>query len=150
MFLLRNPILQNIPKTNFRKNYFMDFSIVKYIKGDKIFIEGENAKTIYFIKNGEFKLTMKKNITEINGLIKYFGGRIKKERHETNLLKDNQKLQKYYDENFITNLGSVKDNDTLGLKDCILNDQYIFSAECVSTSGEIFVIQSQVIIYKFY
>ena len=31
-------------------------------------------ENVYFLKNGEFELTMKKNFKEINELIKYLGG----------------------------------------------------------------------------
>ena len=43
-------------------------------------------------------------------------------------------------------LGIIKDNETLGLEDCVYNGKYFISAECTSLTGEIFQVQSEVII----
>jgi len=124
----------------------MDYHLFKYIRGDKVIIEGNPATTVFLIKNGSYRITMKKKLLEVNDLLRHFGGKIKHNRKEKNLLKDSDKFKKFMNERNPYSLGIIKDNETLGLEDCVYNGKYFISAECTSLTGEIFQVQSEVII----
>jgi hypothetical protein len=54
---------------------------------DKIIIEESDPKSIFFIKSGEFQITLNKSISEIDEYLKSFGIEIKKEDYYQDLMK---------------------------------------------------------------
>ena len=70
-FLWKNYFFGNIIRNNFEKFYFRLFETVIYNRNYNIFLENNKVDYIYFIKEGEIKLTSNRSILENHMLIKF-------------------------------------------------------------------------------
>jgi CRP-like cAMP-binding protein len=134
--ILNSPLFNcSIANDNFERNYYINFVNKKYHKGQYIFKEGEKPRNLYFVKEGEFEIVMKKSIAEMNEIIRELGGTIQ-EREERYLNKNNSEFRKIFNQKYIIRLSLVKDKEILGLSDMILNDQFNCSVVCLSPEAE--------------
>lgn len=96
--LLNNQIFTEFSINYFRKNYFSFFVEMRYDIYEKIVTEGSLSENIYFIKNGQFELSFKKSLIEINEYIKFLGGNIQNEENELERMNESPKFNKYMNE----------------------------------------------------
>jgi len=82
LFLIENPLLHGIFKSTFEKNYYYYFKQLHPKSGERLFSEGSSIDCLYFIKEGEFQISIDKNLLELNTLIKQLGGEITNENNE--------------------------------------------------------------------
>lgn len=68
-------------------NYYNLFVKTKVSIHDKLITEDTLPKSIFFIKSGEFQITLNKSIIEIDEYLKSFGIEIKKEEYYQDLMK---------------------------------------------------------------
>ena len=121
---------------------FFNFFIQKHVKkGEKLIIQNEPFKYIYFIKEGEFELNSNINFNEIYQII------LEKRNIKLNLKKiPNPNLKEFL------KICIIKNNDIIGLNDIIYNKNIVFvNAICVSKTGTLFQIEKKYldnIIYK--
>ena len=69
-FLWKNYFFKSIFKSTFEKFYFRLFETIIYQRGQNIFFENDKVDYIYFIKEGEIKLTSNRCVLENHVLIK--------------------------------------------------------------------------------
>ncbi len=86
-FLLSNSIFSDSNKSEFMNNNYNLFVKSKVSIHDKIISEDTVPKSIFFIKSGEFQITLNKSIIEIDEYLKSFGIEIKKEEYYQDLMK---------------------------------------------------------------
>ncbi len=113
---------------------FFNFFILKHVKkGDKLIIQNEPFKYIYFIKEGEFELNSNINFNEIYQII------LEKRNIKLNLKKiPNPNLKEFL------KICIIKNNDIIGLNDIIYNKNIVFvNAICVSKTGTLFQIEKK-------
>ena len=60
--------------TLFYNKYFNLFVFMKFEPGDYIMSENEEAKYLYILKKGEYEISFKKSVGELNETIKKMGG----------------------------------------------------------------------------
>jgi CRP-like cAMP-binding protein len=125
---------------NFEKGYYTNFVSKKFHQGLYVFKEAEKPKFLYFIKEGEFEIVMKKSIAELNLIIQELGGHIE-ERQERYLTTNNPEFRKLFNEKVVIRLAIIKDKEILGLSDMILNDKFNCSVICQSLEGEAIILE---------
>ena len=76
-FLSKNYLFDKIPPKKFVKRYFPKFVLETYNKGDVLFNETDIVDYVYFIKEGNVKLTTSKSILEMEMLINEINKKIK-------------------------------------------------------------------------
>ncbi len=74
MNLLNCPVFRNYNKITFFREIYFTLNKRFVSRNELIFREGEVLKNIIFLNEGEYVLRVKKNIFEINNLIKKLGG----------------------------------------------------------------------------
>lgn len=68
-FLMQNYFFQSIKRIRFEKNYYSNFELIEYHKGDYLMHENKGIEYVYFLRKGELELTTKKNVFESFSLI---------------------------------------------------------------------------------
>ncbi len=108
-------------------------------------VEGDDIEQIFFIKNGEFNVTIRKNLVQINTLIVYFGGTIhdKAEEEEEKMETDNI-FKRFTLEKRVSNLSIQQQRDIIGLDDYIYEGKYAFTVENKLNRSEYWSIQKRV------
>jgi CRP-like cAMP-binding protein len=109
--ILSSPIFDSLSentKKYFQKFYASLFSIKKVDKGDYVIREGENITNFYFIRSGNFEMTINKNILDLNELIKYFGGSIEDDKTQYELLYENIKYYQFVKEKKLMKVKLIK------------------------------------------
>ena len=86
LFLINCQLFKNCCNyENFERQYFNMFANKKINRGMKLIKAGQSALSLYFIKSGEFEVTMKKNIPEINNILYSLGIKVD-DRDEKHLI----------------------------------------------------------------
>ena len=80
--LLNSPIFKNQGQIPFFKEIYFNLDRHFVVRSELIFKEGEEMKNIIILNEGEYILKIKKNLMEINDLIKKLGGSIQNEYNE--------------------------------------------------------------------
>ena len=127
-------------------NYFVNFFQKKIFHlNDKLFIEGtKNKNKIYFICEGEFIIKCKKNFNELNNILNDLGINELDENdsidnNQVNLNEEN--FEKFQNKKNNINLKILKNNELIGLdEDCVLNNKYLFTVECISLKSKVYEI----------
>jgi CRP-like cAMP-binding protein len=73
-FLCNMTCFCTFSKAVFKKKYLNLFVLTQTKRGAKIFTQGELADNVFFIKDGEYEVRIKKSLCEINDMIKDYGG----------------------------------------------------------------------------
>jgi hypothetical protein len=76
-FLFSSSIFNGVDKHDLFKKYYNYFSYCKIEQNKTVFIENTHSYNVFFIKSGEFLLSLKKNMNELDELILFYGGREK-------------------------------------------------------------------------
>ena len=158
-FLMNNFFFRSIKKNVFEKYYLNIFEFENYQSGQKICLENETVKYLYFIKKGRVRLSYTKSILEIHSLINIIKEQIKQKQFEEK--KDNgnpiinflEKNQKYY--NLKGDVNSIKselnyrqerslmiyqENQCLGFESYYYGLKYLYTAFAESDKVEIYKI----------
>ena len=164
-FFINNFFFRSIKKNVFERYYLNFFELENYQSGQKICVENDSVKYIYFIKKGNVKLSYKKSILEIHSLINIIKERIKQKRFEENnngnnnnddnneneILKFLENNQNYY--NLIGNIDKIKteinnkqernimiysENQCIGYESYYYGLKYLYTAKAASDSVEIY------------
>ncbi len=143
-FLLSLPIFKGCNNYFFKKKFSSFFTKRLVYSHEELFKENEEVQNqiIYFIRDGEFILTCYKNIYEINKLfidLKY-NDFVDPEDEDDCLDKQFDDYIRFKKKKNLYKIQYFKENDVIGLNDCILNNKYIYSATCTSSTAIVYEI----------
>jgi CRP-like cAMP-binding protein len=146
-FIISQQIFSNCNRHVFLKSYY-NFLVLKKVNWkEKIALEGGNADKIFILKEGEFEISMKKSNLQINDILKDYNGGFEShitEEEREEYWSDGIKFHKLMSEKKFTKLSILKNSEVLGLKDFVMDGKYLFTIECLSTSGEVYEIKNEV------
>ena len=142
-FLWKNYFFKNIFKSTFEKFYFRLFETVIYQRGQNIFFENDNVDYIYFIKEGEIKLTSNRCILENHVLIKLIEKKINiKDKYPNDInsitnyqlfdIRDSLKIRKEFQ------IFMVYTNDSLGIESVQYGLNYLYNAIVYSKKAKLY------------
>ena len=142
-FLLKNYFFKSIIKSTFDKFYFRLFETVIYQRGQNIFFENEKVDYIYFIKEGEIKLTSNRSVLENHVLIKLIEKKINiKEKYPNDInsitnfplydIKNSLKVRKEFQ------IFMVYNNDSLGIESVQFALNYLYNAIVFSKKAKLY------------
>jgi len=139
-FIMNTQIFINVNKILFNKYYQQNFVSRRYTRGNKLIKEGDRMSNIFFLKSGEYELTINLNLLELSKVIIGLGGLIsfEQERQVEDLMSNNNTFKKFMHEKRLFKILILKENDIAGLPDIILDNKYICTLECLSNKGEVF------------
>ena len=153
-FLWKNYFFKNIFKSTFEKFYFRLFETVIYQRGQNIFFENDNVDYIYFIKEGEIKLTSNRCILENPVLIKLIEKKINiKDRYPNDInsitnyqlfdIRDSLKIRKEFQ------IFMVYTNDSLGIESVQYGLNYLYNAIVYSKKAKLYRINIEELLKIF-
>jgi len=100
--ILNHKMFESMPYGVFKKKYFNMFVHLGTSINESIFKENNPADNVYFIRLGEFELSMKKSFNEINQLIKHFGGEPKYVKLDIINEEDKHRINRFFNEKKLT------------------------------------------------
>ena len=158
-FFINNFFFRSIKKYIFEKYYLNIFEQENYQSGQKICVENETVKYLYFIKKGRVKLSYNKSIIEIHSLINIIREQIKAKKFDDNsnnedkILKFSEKFHNYYKmsgdiESIKSELNNkqernimiYQENQCLGYESYYYGLKYLYTAKAVSDNVEVYKI----------
>ena len=153
-FLWKNYFFKNIFKSTFEKFYFRLFETVIYQRGQNIFFENDNVDYIYFIKEGEIKLTSNRCILENHVLIKLIEKKINiKDKYPNDInsitnyqlfdIRDSLKIRKEFQ------IFMVYTNDSLGIESVQYGLNYLYNAIVYSKKAKLYRINIEELLKIF-
>ena len=83
-FILKRPVVEGVDKAYFIRKYYTYFVKIPIKKHEKIIIEGQPQDFLYFIRNGEYEITMRKSLIEIKKILEFIKGKSKDNDKELN------------------------------------------------------------------
>ena len=151
-YLLYNPLFADTNNKNLIRTYSVCFKEKNIKEGEIIVRENEELNEsniyLYFIIKGEFQAYCKKNIFQIDEVIKLLG-------REDNIIETFPKElkglidTKYYNEiaNKILNLklNFLTKNDIIGLSETFLKDKYFNSIICTNPDTKVFCVDMRIV-----
>lgn len=83
-FLSRLLVFEVFSRTTYPilKVYNEHFAMKNCILGNKIFEENKESENVYFIEKGEFRVTMRKSIKELDKILKFYNEKVEIQRYE--------------------------------------------------------------------
>jgi CRP-like cAMP-binding protein len=153
-FLSTIKVFQRMNKAIFQRHNFYLFSRTHLVRGDKIIIEGNEPEYIYFIKEGDYELSINKSIIDMTNTIEFLSGKktdIFEYFHLSGnyiLILENPEYSKFMHTKKFNKLVIIKDKDVVGLDDCLCKGKYIYTVELISSKGEVFKIKRNVFIFN--
>jgi CRP-like cAMP-binding protein len=159
IFIQGFKLFSHIPICIFGKRYFNNFIFTRIQKGAKIIEEGIRDENLYVIKEGIYEVSMKGSLNDLNLLRDVFEEklyklkqqnykpssiqRIKENNYYYNLMKDNPQFETEFYKTKKIIIGEITSPDLVGLSDYkSLKHKCIFTIECKSARGELFVLNS--------
>ncbi len=144
-FLLNANIFRNCNVNLFTKSFSGFFSKRLLYSHEELFREGEEPKKnqiIYFIRDGEFSSTCNKSIYEINKIFidLNYNDLVDPEDEDDCLDKENDKYIKFKKKKNLIKIQYFKENDIVGMNDCICNGKYIYTITCTSPTATVYEI----------
>ena len=141
-FIFKFKLFSEISFFLFSHNYWNYFTNKQIASGDYLFKQGKERDEIYFLQEGEFKITAYQlTHKKVNLIISQLG---------------NFKLEKidYFDigKEIDVPLTYAKKGDILGMGDLLYNNKYFCSALCISKKASFFAININMLqnIFKYY
>lgn len=143
-FLLQMEIFKNCNKNLFMKNFCNFFTKKILHSQDTLFEEGadsESGRIIYMIRDGEISTFCRKSIDDVHYLMNILGysSLLQTEDSEDDFVNDDD-FKKYCSKKNIIRLQILKENDILGLNDCVVNGRFAYSAVCSSSQATVYEI----------
>ena len=144
-FLLNANIFRNCNINLFTKSFSNFFSKRLLYSHEELFREGDEPKKnqiIYFIRDGEFSSTCNKSIYEINKIFidLNYKNLVDPEDEDDCLDKENDKYIKFKKKKNLIKIQYFKENDIVGMNDCICNGKYIYTITCTSPTATVYEI----------
>ena len=97
-FLRENQIFKNFEKETFLKKYYSFFILENVPRYDYLIMENKTPSNIFFIKNGEYEITLRKSLNEINELLKDYWGKEVSDKDEKEKMNRNDNFAKFMNE----------------------------------------------------
>ena len=163
-FILSLDIFNNMSYFNLNKKYYNDFVLENYEKGHKILEQFNDINNIYIIKEGDFDITSKMSLNDINLTIKQYLSKIENkniikyisENIQNPIRKEISDLKTYFGDKksfqFLNKIHLIKfytlsSHEIIGLDDFINphNNKCYFDCFCSSIKSEVLKIS-----YVFY
>ncbi len=132
----------------FQKFCYPKFISINYLKEQQLFTEGELKSYIYFIKDGEFQITINKSIFEISEIIKKIEGEKCVNPMYNKFECDDESLSNLMNEKKPFKLLKIYDKEVLGIEDLFDKKYYWFSAHTLTSKNEVFKITKEVWYYN--
>ena len=142
--LMSSCIFNYFTKKYFERHFYNYFKIESAETRKKIINEGDDISKIYFIKNGEFNVSMKKSLVQINDMIVYYGGVITKKLEEDEKMESDVIFKKFMHDKKISNISIQQQKDIIGLDDYIYDGKYGFTVENRIDKSEYWTIERRV------
>lgn len=146
-FVLSLQVFKNGNSHLFMKNYYNFLVLRKINWREKICVEGADPENVYFIKEGEFEISMRKSNFMIDEVIKTFRNGDDSHISETEKelsWNDTKDYNRFMGEKKSSRLFIIKNSDVIGLNDAIYKEKYLYNVECVSVTGEVFEMKSKI------
>jgi CRP-like cAMP-binding protein len=148
LFLFDTQLLRGMERPEmFESKYFNFFVLNKYTRGEYILEENTKSNDYFFIKEGEYEVTMRKSLKELNEIITHLGG---SSDSDDNLFTIPD-FSKIYHEKMNLKICIIKEKDAIGFEDIIYKGNYICSVQCITAKGEAFSIEKanyDLLLYK--
>jgi CRP-like cAMP-binding protein len=146
-FVLSLQVFKNGNSHLFMKNYY-NFLVLKKVNWrEKLCVEGADPENVYFVKEGEFEISMRKSNFMIDEVIKHTrngdDSHISDTERELSW-NDGPNYTRFMSEKKSIRLSIIKNSDVIGLNDAIYKDKYLYNVECVSVKGEVFEMKSKI------
>ena len=151
-YLLNNPLFKGTNNKNLIKTYSVCFEEKTIKEGEVIIKEDEPLNEskifIYFILKGEFQANCKKNIFQIDEVIKLLG---QEENISDTFPKELKSIldTKYYNEiaskAFNLKLNFFSKNDIIGLSEVFIKDKYFNNIVCTNSDSKVFCVDMRII-----
>ena len=152
--LMNYDIFKDFSKSHFEDKYYNNFKYLKIKNADKILKENNENKSVYFIKKGEFEISIKKSLNDLNDIILNL-----KENKTIPKVKEKQSNLFEYEDNFfeekrLIKIGILYNREVIGLEDhsqLLINSEggkyYIsyFDIECISNIAEVYLIPRELL-----
>lgn len=143
-FLLQMEIFKKCNKNLFMKNFCNFFTKKILHSQDTLFEEGadsESGRIIYLIRDGEISTFCRKSIDDVHALMTTLGysSLLQTEDSEDDFVNDDG-FKKYCSKKNSIRLQILKENDVLGLNDCVVNGRFAYSAICSSSQATVYEI----------
>lgn len=149
------PLFDTISKKIFDHKYSHMFKYLKFTRGEVLFSEGEPIDCCCFLNKGEFEVSIKANLIELNEII----SKLKKLKHPRNgneELRENEEfdtnkpftspeLQEVIFTRNVIKLGVIKDRDILGLMDNRKFGYSLFTVTCFSYGADVYKLANEAI-----
>ena len=147
--LINIPIFQDVEIEIFNEKYFNYFELINFKRGDIIFKQKDERKSVFFIKEGEIELSMKGSIIDINKIIKEFSpdDLISRNKLLKNSKYEDDILSNYYNKDKEINnwrILSQFPSDVFGLDDCLYKDKYFVTATTKTATLQIYEIDIKI------
>ena len=153
-FLWKNYFFKSIFKSTFEKFYFRLFETVIYQRGQNIFFENDKVDYIYFIKEGEIKLTSNRCVLENHVLLKLIEKKINiKEKYPNDInsitnyqlfnLTNSLKVRKEFQ------IFMVYSNDSLAIESVQFGLNYLYNAIVYSKKAKLYRINIEQLMQIF-
>ena len=149
-------------------NYAPYIIFRKYIKGEKIFLQNSCFEGVYFLKEGEVKLSINTCIDEMYNLMTYFtyalngfndyvSGFKSKDYIKDQIKQQNQRIQSHHNLDFETVklyleiknyiIMSLKDYNIIGTNEAFdhQTEIYNFTAECISNQAIVYFFPKEIL-----
>ena len=147
--LINIPIFQDVEIEIFNEKYFNYFELINFKRGDVIFKQKDERKSVFFIKEGEIELSMKGSIIDINKIIKEFSpdDLISRNKLLKNSKYEDDILSNYYNKDKEINNWRILSQfpcDVFGLDDCLYKEHYFVTATTKTATLQIYEIDIKI------
>jgi CRP-like cAMP-binding protein len=142
-FLCSMTCFCSFSKAVFKKKYLNLFVSTQAKRGTNIMVQGENADRVFFIKDGEYEIRIKKSLCQLNEMIKEYGGD-PNSAAENQYMLESENFRRYMNEKREFRITIINNIDVLGLNDMVVNNIYLYSVETNSNKGEYFLLERKV------
>jgi hypothetical protein len=99
--------------------YFNLLTLQKLNFREKLIQENEEGKYVYFLKSGEYEISMKKTLLETEELIKLLEGKEISNINDTENGFEDLRLQKFLNQSKFMKITIINDQEVIGLEDMI-------------------------------
>jgi CRP-like cAMP-binding protein len=150
------PLFKDVARATFENYYYNLFEYKLLSKGVLLLEEGEISNIIYIVNSGEYEISVKCNVIEINNILIFLkdlaGKRKKKKRFPEEEENDELNLvKKFKPESFMNainkkydiKLGIIKNKDIIGLHDLVNEKTSIaqFTVKCLIHDSDVYTIE---------
>ena len=151
-YLLNNPLFANSNNQNLIRTYSICFEEKKIKEGEVLIKENdilnESKINLYFIIKGEFQAYCKKNIFQLDEVIKILGrgdNIIETFPKELKGLIDTKYYNEIAKKVLYLKLNFLTKNDIIGLSEAFVNDKYFNNVKCTNPDTKVYCTDMQIV-----